>query len=188
MMNRFASNTTVPVARTKMEIERLLNSHQATEFLYGSKDDMAMLAFKIKNRTVKMMIPIPSQTDAQKTKAGRIRHSIDMIATVREQSVRTRWRAIFLIIKAKLEAVEAGISTLEKEFLADLLLANGSTLGQLVAPNLDRITRDAVIPGLPSGVDHTTQPVNQEIASKCKVCGVAHFEDEPHVLVAGPQL
>ena len=38
-----------------------------------------------------------------------------------EQGCRSRWRAILLILLAKFEAIEAGISTFEREFLA----ANG---------------------------------------------------------------
>lgn len=198
-MNRYAQYTTVPVERTRMEIEKLLMQYGASEFLCGQKENVAMLAFKIKNRMVKMTIPIPLTMDAQKTPAGRTRHNIEMIAKVREQSGRQRWRAVFLIIKAKLEAVEAGISSFEKEFLADLLLGDGRTLGQLIAGKLDDITKNAQIPGLPespkddkpseppktiidelpgtlkdqdcNGCDGTGWVSKGSLQSKCKKCG-----------------
>ena len=47
-----------------------------------------------------------------------------------EQACRQRWRALLLIIRAKLEAAEAGISTLETEFLANIVLPDGRTAGQ----------------------------------------------------------
>jgi hypothetical protein len=39
-----------------------------------------------------------------------------------EQAVRQRWRALVLVIKAKLEAVESGITSFEDEFLAHTVL------------------------------------------------------------------
>ena len=43
----------------------------------------------------------------------------------RGQACRQRWRALLLIIRAKLEAVESGITTLESEFLANIVLPDG---------------------------------------------------------------
>jgi hypothetical protein len=41
---------------------------------------------------------------------------------------------LLLIIRAKLEAVESGITTLESEFLANILLPDGGTVGQWLSP------------------------------------------------------
>jgi hypothetical protein len=40
------------------------------------------------------------------------------IARAIDQADRQRWRALYLVIRAKLEAVEAGIAVYEQEFLA----------------------------------------------------------------------
>ena len=53
-----------------------------------------------------------------------------------EQACRQRWRALPLIIKAKLEAVESGITTLESEFLANIVLPDGGTVGQWLTPQV----------------------------------------------------
>jgi hypothetical protein len=53
-----------------------------------------------------------------------------------DAATRQRWRALVLVLKAKLEAVASGISTLESEFLAGIVLPNGMTLGQAVLPRL----------------------------------------------------
>ena len=45
--------------------------------------------------------------------------------------------ALLLIIRAKLEAVESGITTLESEFLANLVLPDGGTVGDWLAPQID---------------------------------------------------
>ena len=52
----------------------------------------------------------------------------------REEACRQRCRALLLIIRAKLEAVESGITTLEIEFLANILLPDGGTVGQWLSP------------------------------------------------------
>lgn len=42
-----------------------------------------------------------------------------------------------LIIRAKLEAVESRITTFESEFLANLVLPEGGTVGDWLAPQID---------------------------------------------------
>lgn len=42
-----------------------------------------------------------------------------------------------MIIKAKLEAVESGISTIEREFLYEIVLPDGSTVGDWVIPQVE---------------------------------------------------
>lgn len=51
-----------------------------------------------------------------------------------EQAGRQRWRALALVIKAKLEAVGTGIVTFEEEFLAHIVLPSGRTVTQDVTP------------------------------------------------------
>jgi hypothetical protein len=43
------------------------------------------------------------------------------------------------VIKAKLEAVQAGIVTFEEEFLAHILLPSGETVGEWATPQLEDI-------------------------------------------------
>ena len=50
------------------------------------------------------------------------------------QACQQRWRALLLIIRGKLEAVESAITTLESEFLANVVLPDGGTVGQWPAP------------------------------------------------------
>lgn len=55
-----------------------------------------------------------------------------------EKAVRQRWRALALVVKAKLEAVNAGIVTFEQEFYAHTLLPNGRTVYEHTAASVDR--------------------------------------------------
>ena len=63
-----------------------------------------------------------------------------------EQAQRQRWRALLLVIKAKLEAIEAGIATFEDEFLAYTMLPSGETVGEWVSPQLDKVYEKGVMP------------------------------------------
>jgi len=63
-----------------------------------------------------------------------------------DKAVCQKWRALVLAVKAKLEAIESGISTLEKEFLAFVVMPDGSQLGDHVIPNLKQIAETGKMP------------------------------------------
>ena len=48
---------------------------------------------------------------------------------------------MLLLIKAKLEAVREGATTIEREFLSDRLLYDGQTIGQWAEAELQEATR-----------------------------------------------
>ena len=56
-----------------------------------------------------------------------------------------------LAIKAKLEAVEAGISSFEEEFLAHVVLPDGSTFGAWAKPQLAAVYAGGSMPALLPG-------------------------------------
>jgi len=55
---------------------------------------------------------------------------------------------ILLAIKAKLEAIECGISTLEKEFMAFVVMPDGRSLGDHIIPQLEKISSTGKLPKL----------------------------------------
>jgi hypothetical protein len=52
--------------------------------------------------------------------------------------VLARWRALSVVIKAKLVAVEEGIVTFEEEFGMHMVLPNGSTVAEHITPYIDQ--------------------------------------------------
>ena len=128
----YASQTGVSTERSKGEVERLLSRAGATSFMSGYDGTTAMLGFKLHDRLYSIRFQLPSQEDYAFTPGGRRRRSaVDMLKH-HEQGCRSRWRAIVLIIKAKLEAVEIGVMTVEEAFATDLVLGRGLTVGQAV--------------------------------------------------------
>ena len=94
------------------------------------------MAFSMPGRRVQIMLLMPPVDDYAST-AHKARRTAAAQRSAWEQSCRQRWRALLLIIRAKLEAVESGITTLESEFLANILLPGGGTIGEWLAPQID---------------------------------------------------
>lgn len=150
-MRRYAESTTVPVEKSKAEIERTLSRHGAEQFVSGwDSTGRAMIGFSIQSRMVQMRLLLPAKDDPKfrKTATGRVRRDPGAAEREWEQACRVQWRALALVVKAKLEAVEAGISTIEREFLADILLTNGQTFGVWAAPQLEAVYSKGVMPQL----------------------------------------
>jgi len=100
-------------------------------------------------RQVRIQVPMPDRKDKQfwKTDTGRDRSESAALKEW-EQACRQRYRALALVVKAKLEAVESGITTLEEEFMAHLVLPGGQTVGQRLLPEIDHAQRSGELPAL----------------------------------------
>jgi hypothetical protein len=138
MIMRYAENTSVSVEKSKAEIESLLQRYGADQFMSGWDHSSAYIGFKMSGRMIKFVLPLPARNDPefQTTPAGRRRRDEGAAFKAWEQACRQRWRALALVIKAKLEAVEAGITTFEDEFLAHVVLPDGSTAGEFLRPQI----------------------------------------------------
>jgi hypothetical protein len=138
-MRRYAQGTKVGSDRSKAEIERLLSRYGADGFgyLYSGRD--AMVAFRLSGRSIKIRLPLPDRDDPQftHTRTGRKKRNPEDIFRAHEQATRQSWRALLLVMKAKMEAIAAGISTLDDEFLSFMVLESGQTVGELLQPALE---------------------------------------------------
>ena len=124
---RYANRTTVSPERSKMEIERTLLRYGANEFIYAARPDQAAIQFKFASRIVRFHLPLKGWQSFKTSEKGRTRRD-GAAQHAWELDVRCRFRALALVLKAKLEAVESGITTFEEEFYAHVLLPNGKTV------------------------------------------------------------
>jgi hypothetical protein len=150
---RYAEKTSVGADRTKTEIEATLRKYGARAFGYLTTDTEATIMFEIGGRKMRFRLPMPDR-NARKfthTPARGQRRSDQAIGEAWEQAQRQSWRALALVIKAKLEAVEAGITTIEEEFLAHILLPDGSTVGAWTRPQLEAVYASDTMPALLPG-------------------------------------
>lgn len=153
MAGRYAEGTTVDSGRSRAEIERTLERYEADEFAYWTNGSAALIGFRISGRHVKIMLPLPDKHSPQflLTPGRRLQRTPEDALREWEKACRQRWRALALVVKAKLEAVESGISTVEREFLADVVLPNGSTVGEWFAPQLELAYANGQMPALMPG-------------------------------------
>ena len=137
-MPKYASQTSVSGDRSRSEIERTLKRYGADSFMYGTRGSTAAVQFEVKGRRIlfRLELPDPDSREYTHSSTGRVRRSTDQALEAWEQACRQRWRALALIVKAKLEAVEAGISSFELEFLPYTVLPNGGTVGEWALPQI----------------------------------------------------
>jgi hypothetical protein len=140
-MARYAEHTEVPIERSVSEIERTLDRYGCEAFSYMRRKDAGAVEFEMRGRRVRIVVPLPDPADKTYTtylRGGiRYRRTDPAAKDLWQQACRQRWRALLLVLKAKLEAVEAGISTFDQEFLANLVLPGGPTVIELVRAEVE---------------------------------------------------
>ncbi|MGG3815575.1 hypothetical protein ABEV34_28605, partial [Methylorubrum rhodesianum] len=101
----YAETTKVPIAQSRAEIEKLLKAAKATRVITMDDHLEAIVMFMLAGRLIKIVVPIAGNAN--------------------DQVRRSRWRALLLTIKAKREAIENGIETVEQAFLSHVVLPDG---------------------------------------------------------------
>lgn len=152
---RYAEGTDVPVERSKAEIEGLLRRHGASGFFASWDDEKAMsvVGFRLAERMFRLEIRTPSVEDAPMRPPGTRTPEPERRQVWRDQEERRRWRAQLLLVKAKLEMIGTGETTVEREFLADMLLPNGQTVGKAMVARIAEAYETGKMPKLGMGVE-----------------------------------
>lgn len=129
MTRRYAERTKVSPEKSRMEVETFLRKRGATAL--GTMNDARVFAiqFQIKERTVRFLVPTPT------AKSGMNQRQRELYI---ERETRRRWRALMLVMKAKFEAVDTGITTFDREFLAHLVAGDGRTVGDHLEPSIQK--------------------------------------------------
>lgn len=135
----YASGTEVSPGRSREEIERTLIRYKASQFAYGWEETRAVIGFVMNDRQIRFILPMPDRQSRAftQTSTGRAR-SGSAATSGYEQAVKQRWRALALVVKAKLEAVETGIVTFDQEFGMHMVLPDGSVVADLVMPRVEQ--------------------------------------------------
>jgi hypothetical protein len=156
---RYAQGTSVTPEATQQEIARAVRRYGASGFVVGWEANHAAVRFRFGTRTARFDLVLPAADDAQfrTSHNGTRRRSAAQVQEAHEAEVRRLWRTLLLVIKAKLEVVALGITSFEEEFLANLELADGSTVGARVIAEVDRALQAGYVPpallALPPGND-----------------------------------
>jgi hypothetical protein len=129
--SRFAQSTKVPVSQSIAEIERTVKRYGGSQFVFAVAEEQAVVGFTKEGRQVRFHVPFGE------TKAATY-----------AQRQRQRMRALLLVIKARLEAVESGVETFEDSFMANIVLPGGRLLSQEVRPAIARAYETGDMPPL----------------------------------------
>lgn len=135
MGKRFAEGTTVSVANSRGEISGILAKHGVERQGWASGPEGDQLTFFLDGHQFRFDIFKPTLDEMKRMwrEDGKDWSRVyDQQAKV-DGEWRRRWRANVLLLKAKLEFIEGGDSTLEREFLPYMLGPSGQTFEQMLA-------------------------------------------------------
>lgn len=149
---RYAENTTVSPEKSQVELIALLRKNGATECgLMQCEEGSIRIVFAIAGRRVRICVEFETPDLLQQKVAsqrwseqprGWYGWSHDRQRKWAEDQSRQqemqRWRGLILIVKSKFEMIAMGQTTLEREFLADVLLPDGSTVYESVRWHIDQ--------------------------------------------------
>lgn len=158
---RYASNTSVSSDKSQAEIKSILQRYGASRYAYFEEDERSAVVFEFNQRRLRFDLPLPSRNADKFLYNYREGKKIGNVIAVHkqherwEQACRQRWRALALCIKAKLEAVESGITTFEEEFLSHIVMPDGRTIGQVIVPQVPQICDAGMLPKLIPGRGET---------------------------------
>lgn len=149
----YAKDTSVSVERTEAEIKGVIRRYGASAFASMEGNNMAMIAFQMNERRITFKLPLPDREarEFKVTPSKGLPRSKDQQQAAWEQACRSRWRALYLCIKAKLESVEAGIETFEDAFLAHIQMPDGLTFSEHARPAIARAYETGNMPPLLPG-------------------------------------
>jgi hypothetical protein len=142
---RYAAGTRVEVNRSRDELEGLLDRVGADSVATMRDSTAAAVAFRLTGRNYILRLPFPSDEEI----LARRRVTKGQMENARAQANRERWRALVLLCKAKIVAIDAGVTTPEAEFLAHAMLPSGQTLGEHLSEHPEQLTTSGrlMLPG-----------------------------------------
>ncbi len=143
MAERHADYSRVPVARTRGAIEDLLRQWGAAGLQWTDDYDVGRVTVRFRwpwegtelQARISMVRPTDDEIRAEYARPP----SADQVARRADQRWRTRHRQLLLLLRAQLNAVEAGITTAVEVFLPYLENAAGETVAELVTPQLQAL-------------------------------------------------
>ncbi len=129
MGKRYAEGTAVTVDSSRGEITGILAKHGVQKMGWMSDGVADELMFELGGGSYRFRIAKPTAEEVRK-RDGRDYTYPDNVDWQRkaEDEWRRRWRANVLLLKAKLEFIEGGDTTLDRELLPYRVLKDGRTL------------------------------------------------------------
>ena len=143
----YAEHTNVAPEKSRMEIEQALNRYGASAFMYATTTAQSMVQFMYQGRNIRIVLAKPDVSKLKVRWYGNVRDANpDQKAKFISDEGRRQWRALLLVIKAKLEAVQSKIATFDDEFMAYVVMPNGQTMGEWMRPQIEQAVANGHMP------------------------------------------
>jgi hypothetical protein len=148
---RYAEGTDVSPEKSRADLEAVLRKNGAQEFNFYAGPERDIFTYRIQGWLVRHVLERPKPATLQSKKPGAPTLKPEQLKRLADKEWRRRWRALLLVVKAKLEIVANGDSSVPREFMADLLLANGETMRDVMLPRLEAMYSSGEMPSLMLG-------------------------------------
>lgn len=126
-MSKYAENTTVDVERSIGEILSTFKRYECSAYAHAVHNGIHQVMFSKGGRSYRMSIPPVDVKNYTRTETGRQR-TPEVAQKDADKEMRRRARVLLLLIKAKFEACAIEDSSVEKEFMGDMILPSGRTV------------------------------------------------------------
>lgn len=130
MSKRYAEGTTVGVDASRGEITGILAKHGVQRMGWMGSPEGDELMFELGGGQFRLRIAKPTLVEIRRDYPN----AYDVPAKL-DGEWRRRWRANVLLLKAKLEFIDSGDTTLDRELLPYRVLADGRTLEEAIGTN-----------------------------------------------------
>ena len=140
----YAKDTRVSPEKSMAEIRSLLKKHGATHTGILENEQTAGVEFIMHDIRIRFVVTLPQRSEFNTNITG-ARMGKSLGDQAHAKAIRQRWRALLLVIKAKLEIVELDIETFEQTFMSHIVIANDRTIGEMIQHQIET----GIIPLLP---------------------------------------
>lgn len=150
----YAEGTSVPVEKSRAEIEALLRKYGADQFASGWSGKDAKIQFRAHGRYVRFTLTLPSREEKRFThqaQRGWEKRSDKSARDLYEKEIRRLWRALALVVKAKLESVDSKIETFEEAFMPHIIMPDGKTVAEHAGPMIEAAYQSGKVQALLPG-------------------------------------
>lgn len=133
---RYAAETEVSADKSKFQIAELLRSRKVEAYHTGWDQSRDIIEFQWQGKQIRFVLEKPVIDGYRRNPRGGLRSPTEAQRAM-EQADRQRWRALYLVIRAKIEAIEAQIAIFEEEFMAFIVVpGQNKTIGEIMVPRI----------------------------------------------------
>ncbi len=126
-MRRYAEGTKVSIASSRAEIMHILAVHGVEKQATAVGPEGDQIIFELQNKSFRLSIRKPTLTEIRKMYPNAYDERTKL-----DGEHRRRWRANVMLLKAKLEFIDGGDTTLEREMMPYMITEGGQTFGELL--------------------------------------------------------